>query len=167
MLENCRKVTIFPIFGKKSFLNRTLGVRKSFLNQTTYVPKKSVVATIFLKSRFFFKSGFLKSRAYCNMNSEIWEKVVLEKKSNGLNLSKHLWILWLHNWNQAVFFQVIQNFHFWLLQFEMDHCFDEISKHNRKTHQILDVPNVFYLFCHLNQIFHNLSYIRYLQYYIF
>ena len=29
----------FPLFGKKSFLNQTLGLRKSFLNQTTYVLK--------------------------------------------------------------------------------------------------------------------------------
>ena len=41
--KNCPKITkkslFFPLFGKKSFLNRTLGLRKSFLNQTTYVLK--------------------------------------------------------------------------------------------------------------------------------
>ena len=54
--KNCSKITkkslFFPLFGKKSFLNRILGLRKSFLNQTPYVLKKSVVATIFLKSGF-------------------------------------------------------------------------------------------------------------------
>ena len=41
--KNCSKITkksqFFPLFGKKSFLNRTSGLRKSFLNQTTYVLK--------------------------------------------------------------------------------------------------------------------------------
>ena len=68
-LKNCSKITkkslFFLLFGKKTFLNRTLCLRKSLLNQTTYVLKKSVAPTIFLKSRFFLKSGFLKSRFYC------------------------------------------------------------------------------------------------------
>ena len=41
--KNCSKIAkkslFFPLLGKKSFLNRTLGLRKSFLNQTTYVLK--------------------------------------------------------------------------------------------------------------------------------
>ena len=41
--KNCSNITkkslFFPLFGKKSFVNQTLGLRKSFLNQTTYVLK--------------------------------------------------------------------------------------------------------------------------------
>ena len=38
----------FPLFGKKSFLNRTLGLRKSFLNQTAYVLKNGLYQQSFL-----------------------------------------------------------------------------------------------------------------------
>ena len=42
--KNCSKIAkkslFFPLFGKKSFLNQTLGLKKSFLNQTIYVQKK-------------------------------------------------------------------------------------------------------------------------------
>ena len=42
--KNCSEITkkslYFPLFEKKSFLNRTLGLRKAFLNQTTYVLNK-------------------------------------------------------------------------------------------------------------------------------
>ena len=38
-LKIAMKFLFLPLFGKKSFLKRTLGLRKSFLNQTTYVQK--------------------------------------------------------------------------------------------------------------------------------
>ena len=37
--KNYPKFTKFSTFFKKTFLNRTLGLRKSFLNQTSYVLK--------------------------------------------------------------------------------------------------------------------------------
>ena len=54
-----KKSLFFPLCGKKSFLNQTLGLIKSLLNQTTYVLKKSVVPTIFLKSRFHFSYQYV------------------------------------------------------------------------------------------------------------
>ena len=54
--KNCPKITkkslFFPLFGKKSFLNRTLGLRKSFLNQTTYVLKNRLYQQSFLNRDF-------------------------------------------------------------------------------------------------------------------
>ena len=49
----------FPLFGKKSFLNRTLGLRKSFLNQTTYVLKNWLYQQFFLNRDSFFNRAFL------------------------------------------------------------------------------------------------------------
>ena len=45
----------FHFFGKKSFLNQTLGLRKSFLNKTTYVLKNKS----FLNRDSFLNQAFL------------------------------------------------------------------------------------------------------------
>ena len=62
-LKNCSKITkkslFFPLFGKKSFLNRTLGLRKSFLNQTTYVLKNRLHQQSFLNRDSFLNRAFL------------------------------------------------------------------------------------------------------------
>ena len=62
-LKNCSKITkkslFFPLFGKKSFLNRTLGLRKSFLNQTTYVLKNWLHQQSFLNQDSFLNQAFL------------------------------------------------------------------------------------------------------------
>ena len=62
-LKNCSKITkkslFFPLFGKKSFLNRTLGLRKSFLNQTTYVLKNRLHQQSFLNQDSFLNQAFL------------------------------------------------------------------------------------------------------------
>ena len=62
-LKNCSKITkkslFFPLFGKKSFLNRTLGLRKSFLNQTTYVLKNRLHQQSFLNRDSFLNQAFL------------------------------------------------------------------------------------------------------------
>ena len=61
--KNCSKITkkslFFPLFGKKSFLNRTLGLRKSFLNQTTYVLKNWLYPQSFLNRDSFLNQAFL------------------------------------------------------------------------------------------------------------
>ena len=61
--KNCSKITkkslFFPLFGKKSFLNRTLGLRKSFLNQTTYVLKNRLYQQSFLNRDSFLNRAFL------------------------------------------------------------------------------------------------------------
>ena len=61
--KNCSKITkkslFFPLFGKKSFLNRTLGLRKSFLNQTTYVLKNWLYQQSFLNRDSFLNRAFL------------------------------------------------------------------------------------------------------------
>ena len=55
--KNCLKIAkkslFFPLFGKKSFLNQTLGLRKSFLNQTTYVVKNRLYQQSFLNQDSF------------------------------------------------------------------------------------------------------------------
>ena len=54
---NCSKIAkkslFFPLFGKESFLNRTLGPKKSFLNQTTSVLKNRLHQQSFL-NRYSF-----------------------------------------------------------------------------------------------------------------
>ena len=45
---------------RKSFLNRTLGLRKSFFNQTTYVLKKS-----FINRDSFLNRAFLNQERMC------------------------------------------------------------------------------------------------------
>ena len=61
--KNCSKIAkkslFFPLFGKKSFLNRTLGLRKSFLNQTTYVLKNRLYQQSFLNRDSFLNQAFL------------------------------------------------------------------------------------------------------------
>ena len=61
--KNCFKIakkSLFcPLFGKKSFLNRTLGLRKSFLNQTTYVLKNRLYPQSFLNRDSFLNQAFL------------------------------------------------------------------------------------------------------------
>ena len=61
--QNCSKIAIkslfFPLFGKKSFLNQTLGVRHSFLNQTTYVLKNRLYPQSFLNWDSFLNQAFL------------------------------------------------------------------------------------------------------------
>ena len=66
-LNITKQSLFFPLFGKKSFLNRTLSLRKSFLNLTTYV------ARTFLKSGFFFLN-----RAF--LNQELTVVIVLRVK---------------------------------------------------------------------------------------
>ena len=67
--KNCSKITkkslFFPLFGKKSFLNRTLGLSKSFLNQTTYVLKNRLLHQSFLNGDSFLNHSFL------NRNSSV------------------------------------------------------------------------------------------------
>ena len=73
--KNCSKIAkkslFFPLFGKKSFLNQTLGIRKSFLNQTTYVLKNRLYQQTFLNrdsnvlwklknQRYWLKTGKIK-----------------------------------------------------------------------------------------------------------
>ena len=60
----------FPLFGKKSFLNRTLGLGKSFLNQTTYVLKNWLYPKSFLNRDSFLNQAFL-NREY-NSCTEEW-----------------------------------------------------------------------------------------------
>ena len=61
--KNCSKIAkkslFFPLFGKKSFLNQTLGLRKSFLNQTTYVLKNRLYPQSFLNRDSFLNQAFL------------------------------------------------------------------------------------------------------------
>ena len=54
-----QKSLFFPLFRKKSFLNRTLGLRKSFLNQTTYVLKNRLYQQSFLNRDSFLNRAFL------------------------------------------------------------------------------------------------------------
>ena len=54
-----KKSLFFPLFGKKSFLNRTLGLRKSFLNQTIYVLKNRLHQQSFLNRDSFLNQAFL------------------------------------------------------------------------------------------------------------
>ena len=62
-LKNCPKITkkslFFPLFGKKSFLNQTIGLRKAFLNQTTYVLKNRLHQQPFLNRDSFLNRAFL------------------------------------------------------------------------------------------------------------
>ena len=57
--EIAKKSLVFPLFGKKSFLNRTLGLRKSFLNQTSYVLKNRLHQQSFLNRDSFLNQAFL------------------------------------------------------------------------------------------------------------
>ena len=54
-----KKSLFFPLFGKKTFLNRTLGLSKSFLNQTTYVLKNRLLHQSFLNQDSFLNQAFL------------------------------------------------------------------------------------------------------------
>ena len=54
-----KKSLFFPLFGKKSFLNRTLDLRKSFLNQTTYVLKNQLHQQSFLNRDSFLNQPSL------------------------------------------------------------------------------------------------------------
>ena len=54
-----KKSLFFPLFGKKSFLNQTLGLRKSFLNQTTYILKNRLYQQSFLNRDSFLNRAFL------------------------------------------------------------------------------------------------------------
>ena len=54
-----KKSLFFALFGKKSFLNPTLGLRKSFLNQTTYVLKNWLYQQSFLNRDSFLNQAFL------------------------------------------------------------------------------------------------------------
>ena len=58
-LKIAKKSLFFSLFGKKSFLNRTLGLRKSFLNQTTYVLKNRLYPQSFLNRDSFLNQAFL------------------------------------------------------------------------------------------------------------
>ena len=58
-LKIAKKSLFFPLFGKKSFLNQTLGLRKSFLNQTTYVLKNRLYQQSFLNRDSFLNQAFL------------------------------------------------------------------------------------------------------------
>ena len=49
----------FHFLEKKSFLNRTLGLKKSFLNQTTYVLKNRLYPQSFLNRDSFLNRAFL------------------------------------------------------------------------------------------------------------
>ena len=61
--KNCSKIAkkslYFPLFGKKTFLNQTLGLRKSFLNQTTYVLKNRLYQQSFINRDSFLNRAFL------------------------------------------------------------------------------------------------------------
>jgi hypothetical protein len=54
-----KKSLFFALFGKKSFLNRTLGLRKSFLNQSTYVLRNWLYQQSFLNRDSFLNQAFL------------------------------------------------------------------------------------------------------------
>ena len=60
---NCSKIAkkalFFPLLGKESFLNWTLGPKKSFLNQTTYVLKNWLHQQSFLNRDSFLNQAFL------------------------------------------------------------------------------------------------------------
>ena len=58
-----KKSLFIPHFGKKSFLNQTLGLRKSFLNQTTYVLKNQL-----------YQQSFLNRDSFLNRNSTVLPK---------------------------------------------------------------------------------------------
>ena len=61
--KNCSKIakksSFFPLFGKKSFLNQTLGLGNSFLNQTTCVLKNRLYQQSFLNRDSFLNQAFL------------------------------------------------------------------------------------------------------------
>ena len=73
--KNCKnskiakKSLFFPLFGKKSFLNQTLGLRKSFLNQTTNVLKNRLYPQSFLNRDSFLNQAFL------NRDSNVCKKL--------------------------------------------------------------------------------------------
>ena len=54
-----QKSLFLPLFGKKSFLNQTLGLGKSFLNQATYVLKNRLYQQSFLNQDSFLNQAFL------------------------------------------------------------------------------------------------------------
>ena len=62
----CLKSLFFSLFGKRYFLNQTLGLRKSFLNQTTYVLK-----TLLYQQSFSNRDSFL-NWAFLNRDSTVF-----------------------------------------------------------------------------------------------
>ena len=88
---NCSKIAkkslFFPLFGKKSFLNRTLGLRKSFLNQTTYVLKNRLYPQSFLNRDSFLNQAFL------NRDSTVSQKTLIKYQHILLVESTYYYIL--------------------------------------------------------------------------
>ena len=83
--KNCSKIAkkflFFPLFGKESFLNQTLGPKKSFLNQTTYVLKNQLQQQSFLNRDSFLNQAFL------NRDSTVLQKW------NEWRIEKNLYLL--------------------------------------------------------------------------
>ena len=88
--KNCSKIAkkslFFPLFGKKSFLNQTLGPRKSFLNQTTYVLKNRLHQQSFLNQDSFLNQAFL------NRDSTVSPKM----EATQMEIFNFLWLTWDH-----------------------------------------------------------------------
>ena len=110
--RNCCKIAkkslFFPLFWKKSFLNRTLGLIKSFWNQTTYVCAKiSVVTTSFLKSRFFLKSSF-----HCSRMHIFAYQITLQRNSVAFKQGFFYPCFFYKRWQEAFYILALLNFLF-------------------------------------------------------
>ena len=64
-----KKSLFFPLLGKKSFLNQTLGLGKSFLNQATYVLKN-----------WLHQQSFLNRDSFLNQESTVLHLLIVRDR---------------------------------------------------------------------------------------